>query len=614
LSGEENGSLGRVWECDPQQPGQGVQRPAMGSFNHEAAAVDPVTGSVYLTEDDPLGRLYRFDPAVAGDLSAGALFAASWDGTRVTWIPTSASVPDRQATTTPFNGGEGIHMGYGVVYFATKGDKRIWELVPATGALSVLHDCIATPSALDAVDNVTVHAPSGDLYVAEDGGNMELGIIAHVGGVRQVARFCRFAGHEGSEVTGPSFSPDGTRLYLSSQRGTDGVRGITYEITGPFRTGDTPPTPVTITRVADGDTFVRGGSYASTTNGSASLLQVCNNTNVEYQRLAYLQVPLGNLPDGAITSAVLRLQAKMSTAGASALEVLGVADTSWSAATVTYATRPTPGVVVGSFTPSATDPATFEIDVTSWVLARRAEGAIRVAFQVRQVTRNGPLVYLTSTERSSGRPELAITLQPTPAPTSTTVAPTTSTTVAPTTSTTVAPTTTTTVVTNTVTVPASADTFVRGGSFAGTNYRTATLLQACNNSNPEYTRVGLVAFDISSVGAVVVGSTLQLTAKSSADSSVLEVVGIADTSWSANTVTWTTRPVEGAVLGSFTVSTLTPSAVSVDVGAWVAARRAAGATTVAFAVRQQTRNGKLAYLHSTENPVGAPALTVTSTP
>jgi hypothetical protein len=38
-----------------------------------------------------------------------------------------------------------------------------------------------------------------------------------------------------SEITGPVFSPDGTRLYFSSQRGGDPQTGITYEVTGPFR-------------------------------------------------------------------------------------------------------------------------------------------------------------------------------------------------------------------------------------------------------------------------------------------------------------------------------------------------------------------------------------------
>ena len=41
-------------------------------------------------------------------------------------------------------------------------------------------------------------------------------------------------GHDRSEITGPAFSPDGKRLYFSSQRGTTGESedGITYEIQG----------------------------------------------------------------------------------------------------------------------------------------------------------------------------------------------------------------------------------------------------------------------------------------------------------------------------------------------------------------------------------------------
>ncbi|WP_395850285.1 hypothetical protein [Cystobacter fuscus] len=39
---------------------------------------------------------------------------------------------------------------------------------------------------------------------------------------------------EGTELTGLAFSPDGQRLYFSSQRGSKGL-GLTYEVTGPFR-------------------------------------------------------------------------------------------------------------------------------------------------------------------------------------------------------------------------------------------------------------------------------------------------------------------------------------------------------------------------------------------
>ncbi len=52
-----------------------------------------------------------------------------------------------------------------------------------------------------------------------------------------IAPFLRIDGQSGSEITGPAFSPDGSRLYFSSRRGTRGssAGGITYEVTGSFR-------------------------------------------------------------------------------------------------------------------------------------------------------------------------------------------------------------------------------------------------------------------------------------------------------------------------------------------------------------------------------------------
>jgi secreted PhoX family phosphatase len=48
LSCEEY-DAGHVWECEPGRPGQGTVRPALGSFNHEASAVDPVGRRLYMT-------------------------------------------------------------------------------------------------------------------------------------------------------------------------------------------------------------------------------------------------------------------------------------------------------------------------------------------------------------------------------------------------------------------------------------------------------------------------------------------------------------------------------------------------------------------------------------
>jgi len=237
LSCEET-STGRVWECDPMGVDAAVVRPAMGSFNHEAAAVDPVGQYVYLTEDAGSGKLRRFRPTTWGDLSTGTLEAAVVSGSNVTWTTTISS-------GTGFNGGEGAWYADGKVWFTTKGDNRVWELdVRANpNTIRVIYDDNTSPNpVLTGVDNI-VGSMSGDLFVAEDGGNMELVLIEPSGAV---SVFLRVVNQSGSEITGPAFSPDGTRLYFSSQRGGTGS-GITYEVVGPFRTSSPPPTTTTTT-------------------------------------------------------------------------------------------------------------------------------------------------------------------------------------------------------------------------------------------------------------------------------------------------------------------------------------------------------------------------------
>ena len=49
---------------------------AMGRYSHEAAAVDPATGIVYLTEDTGDSLFYRFLPNTRGELGKGGRLQA----------------------------------------------------------------------------------------------------------------------------------------------------------------------------------------------------------------------------------------------------------------------------------------------------------------------------------------------------------------------------------------------------------------------------------------------------------------------------------------------------------------------------------------------------------
>ena len=241
---------GRVWETDPSGRRDPVVRPALGVFSHEAVAVDPERQQLYLTEDQLDGLLYRFTPDAYPDLSSGLLEAAvvADDGT-VTWaeVPdpsaaeanTRAQVPD----ATPFAGGEGAWYENGTVFFTTKFDVKVhaYETEPST--IRVLYDGgpAGESAPLRGVDNI-VGDRAGDLFVAEDLRGEDPIEIVLVTAEGLVAPFLQVTGQD-SELVGPAFSPDGTRLYFSSQSAVSLTEGITYEVTGPFRHAESVTAP-----------------------------------------------------------------------------------------------------------------------------------------------------------------------------------------------------------------------------------------------------------------------------------------------------------------------------------------------------------------------------------
>ena len=130
----------------------------------------------------------------------------------------------------------------------TTGDRVVWAYEPdASGDSGVLtqiynrDDLFPDDESLNGVDNVTVSS-GGDVIVAEDSDDMQLQALTPDG---SLIPLLQVTGHVVNsfpgEVTGPVFDPSGTRLYFSSQRGTEAdyddagkLIGITYEVTGPF--------------------------------------------------------------------------------------------------------------------------------------------------------------------------------------------------------------------------------------------------------------------------------------------------------------------------------------------------------------------------------------------
>lgn len=241
----------------------------MGRFRHEAVAVDPRTGVIYLTEDLGDGLLYRFLPHEPGRLRAGGRLQAlavrdapsfdtrNWDAQTVAagdvlavdWVDLDdVEAPEDDlrhrgfaAGAARFARGEGMWHGNDAVYFAcTSGGVarkgQIWRYLPSPveghpeearqpGRLELFVE--PNDGALvENADNLTV-APWGDLIVCEDGpGDNFLFGVTPSGDIYKVARNAATPG----ELAGLTFSPDGTTLFVNIQRD-----GLTLAISGPWR-------------------------------------------------------------------------------------------------------------------------------------------------------------------------------------------------------------------------------------------------------------------------------------------------------------------------------------------------------------------------------------------
>jgi uncharacterized protein len=254
---------------------------SMGRFVHEAVAIDPGTGILYLTEDQRIqpataayphvlgSGFYRFIPnrfpRGVDDLRSGHLQMLALKGQQrgsyvadkdqiighplpVTWVDVEDPDPVN-AESDPFAvAKQGIEQGAAVfarlegcwwgdnsVYFvATNGGAaglgQVWQYRPlgmSGGQLTLIFE---SPSAdvLDGPDNVLV-TPRGGLLLCEDGDDEQL-----LRGLTPRGEIFDFALNRlnDSEFAGACFSPDGETLFVNIQS-----PGFTVAIWGPWEAG-----------------------------------------------------------------------------------------------------------------------------------------------------------------------------------------------------------------------------------------------------------------------------------------------------------------------------------------------------------------------------------------
>lgn len=228
---------------------------AYGRFRHEAAAVHAASLTAYLTEDEWDGALYRFVPSSPSDAWQGRLQALRVRdapnadtgalGTDAALAVDWVDIDDPQAReddvreqahakgAAVVRRGEGMWIAGDDVYVcATAGGKlehgQVLRLRLGAGRQPDALHVLAVADDLDVLDmpDAVCVAPSGDVFVAEDGygGNY----LRRIDARGRVTPFARNALSTG-ELAGVCFAPDGRTMFVNLQN-----EHLTLAVRGPF--------------------------------------------------------------------------------------------------------------------------------------------------------------------------------------------------------------------------------------------------------------------------------------------------------------------------------------------------------------------------------------------
>ncbi|MGO4495235.1 DNRLRE domain-containing protein [Paenibacillus sp. 2RAB27] len=429
-----------------------------------------------------------------------------------------------------------------------------------------------------------------------------------------------------------------------------------------------PSNPVISQLNPSEDTYVRNGGNANTNFGSSTTLGVKSfDADININRQAFMKYDLSSFA-GEIGSAKLKIYAIDTENSTIGVQVFGMEDDAWKGNTVTWNTKPIPEHYITNINVGKTA-SWYEIDVTAFVKRQKALDQT-ASFAFLEQAAQGHAVNINSVENTENRPYLEISTDrvnasapnwPSGGAVNISNVSATGLQLNWTAATdpagvanytiyqngnvigTVGGSVTSYTVTGlqvgqkvtfkveggnalnqwsndgpyvTVTLPNPKqtvilpleDTYVRGGGNANDNYGTAALLGVKNfDADANLNRQTYMKYDLKYYASEIGSAKLKIYAIDTENSTIgVQVFGMVDDSWKANTVTWNTKPAIDTYIANIDVGK-TAGWYEVDVTAFVKRQKALD-QTVSFAFLEQAAQGHAVQINSMENTVNRPYL------
>lgn len=321
------------------------------------------------------------------------------------------------------------------------------------------------------------------------------------------------------------------------------------------------------------DSYVRGGSYAEINYGTSTVMVVKNAPDASYTRESYLKFDLSKVTGTNIASAKLYIYGKADDSNGTNTDIkaYGVDNDTWSETGITWNNRPLPSSLQSTVNVDNTANAWRAFDVTPYV-QEQYSGDKTVSLCLKEDVAAGLSCTLYSKESgASVRPYLKIEYY------------------------------------KEARLDVSADTYVRGGTYAGTNYGTQTNLYVKNVPDLSYTREAYLKFGLNSINSVgninISSAKLYIYGKvddTNGTNVDVKAYGVDTDSWTETGLTWSDKPTLAGLQSTVNIDSAAGKWREFDVTTYIQAQYA-GDKIASICLKEDTTAGLSCTLYSRES-------------